>query len=148
MDQKTLERFEKYINKTDTCWLWTGTLVNGYGQFRFQGRPWRASRLMYLSCYGEIPEGYDIAHVPIFCHNRACVNPDHLEATTKKINESHKVLDGTDNRGEKHGSAKLTAEQVLEIRKSNKTQTSLAKEFGVTRQQIGDIIRRKKWAHL
>ena len=149
MDQKTLERFETYINKTDTCWLWTGHLVHGYGRFGFQGREWLAHRLMYVYCYGEIPKGYDIAHAPIICHNRACVNPDHLEATTRKINESHKVLDGTDNRGEKHIRAKLTNEKILEIRRrSNETYRSLAEEFGTTSGNISDIINRKKWTHV
>ena len=148
MDQKTLERFEKFIDKTATCWLWTGCLVHGYGQFGFQGRTWVASRLMYVYCYGEIPEEYEIAHAPIICHNRACINPDHLEAVPRKVNMSHKVLDGTDQRGEKQVNAKLTNEQVLEIRKSNETQENLAKEFGVTQGHIGRIIHRKKWAYL
>ena len=149
MDQKTLERFEKYINRTDTCWLWTGYLLHGYGRFRFQGREWLAHRLMYLQCYGELPKGYVIAHAPIICHNPACVNPDHLEAVSREVNMSHKVLDGTDQRGEKNGTAKLTIEQILEIRKrSNETHTSLAKEFGVTQGHISNIIHRKKWTHV
>ena len=146
MDEQTLERFEKFINKTDTCWLWTGNLVDGYGQFWFQRKNWIAHRLMYLQCYGEILKGYEIAHAPIICHNRACVNPAHLEAVTRKINHSHKLLDGTDSRGEKHGRAKLTNEQVLEIRRrSNETQRSLAREFGVAQTTIKDIIHRKTW---
>jgi hypothetical protein len=104
---------------------------------------------MYLQCYGEILKGYEIAHAPIICHNRACVNPDHLKAVPKKVNESHKLLDGTDNRGEKCGTAKLTTEQVLEIRRrSNETQSSLAKEFGVHRSNIWLIIHKKQWTHV
>ena len=150
MDEETLERFMAKVNKTDTCWLWTGSLTNdGYGHFKFQGKMWVASRLMYLHCYGEIPEGYDVAHSPIICHNPACVNLDHLEAVTTKVNMDHKVLDGTDSRGEKNGNAKLTIEQVLEIRRrSNESYTNLAKEFGVTQHQIAQIIHRKNWAHI
>ena len=149
MDQKTLERFETFINKTDTCWLWTGIINHGYGQFKIQGKNWIASRLMYVHCYGEIPEKYEVAHTPIICHNPSCVNPDHLEAVPRKVNMNHKLLDGTDSRGEKSGSAKLTTEQVLEIRKrSNETHTSLAKEFSVSRSSIGYIIHRKKWTHV
>ena len=150
MDEQTLERFETFINKTDMCWIWIGSLQpNGYGQFWFKGRGWLAHRLMYLQCYGEIPEGYQIAHTPIICHNPACVNPDHLEAVSREVNMSHKVLDGTDQRGEKHIRAKLTNEQILEIRKrSNETYTSLAKEFSVSSKHIGDIIHRKRWAHI
>jgi hypothetical protein len=149
MDEQTLERFETYINRTDTCWLWIGSLMpNGYGRFGFQRKNWYAHRLMYLQCYGELPKGYEIAHAPIICHNRACVNPDHLEAVSPKINTSHRLLDGTDQRGEKNGSAKLTIEQVLEIRKSNKSQRSLAKEFSVCQVHIGRIINKKQWTHI
>ena len=148
MDEQTLERFEKFIHKTDTCWLWTGHLVNGYGRFVLQRKYWLAHRLMYLHCYGEILEEYEIAHAPIICHNPICVNPDHLEAVPRKVNQSHRLLDGTDSRGEKHGRAKLTTQQVLEIRKSNETQKSLAEEFGVNRGHISNIIHRKIWTHI
>lgn len=47
---------------------------------------------------------------------------------------------------------KLKAQQVLEIRARYATSevpfTELAKEYGVSRQQISQIIRRKSWAHI
>ena len=76
---------------------------------------WIASRLIYTHCFGTIEEGLDICHAPLICHNPSCVNPDHLSAETRAINHSHKILDGTYNRGEKNGRSKLTAEQVLEM---------------------------------
>lgn len=39
-----------------------------------------AHRLMYEECVGEIPEGYSVHHT---CHNRACVNINHLELIKK-----------------------------------------------------------------
>ena len=59
------------------------------------------------------------------------------------------MRDGTDARGEKHGSAKLTAAQVLEIRRrSTEKQCDLAKEFAVSRKTISDIINRRKWKNI
>ena len=48
----------------------------------------------------------------------------------------------------KPSSAKLTAEQVREIRRSTETDVMLGRRFGVTHQTISDIRRRKHWKHL
>ena len=55
-------------------------------------------------------------------------------------------------KGEKHINAKLTENQVLEIRKlyptGNYTQRQLARLFNVNQQTIYQIINRKIWNHL
>ena len=51
-------------------------------------------------------------------------------------------------KGEKNGAAKLTADQVLAIRRSSETYAVLAKAFGVTQATICDIRKRRSWAHL
>jgi hypothetical protein len=58
------------------------------------------------------------------------------------------VRDGTSRPGEKNHDAKLTAQQVLDIRASTKSQSKLAKEYGVGRQAIGKIIHRHNWKHI
>ena len=54
--------------------------------------------------------------------------------------------------GEAVGTAKLTAEEVQEIREIYVTgganQIELAELFGVTRSNIGFIVREKSWKHL
>ena len=146
MDEKTLTRFMKNVDKTDSCWLWTGAKSNvGYGKFRFEGKMWMAHRLMYLHCYGELIKGLDICHT---CRNK-CVNPDHLEQKTRSQNMNDKHRDGTDQRGEKNGLSKLTSEQVLDIRsRKNQTQQSIADEFGVSQSMIGRILRGNSWTNI
>ena len=82
-------RFWQYVTKTDSCWLWTGAKVRGYGQFWMGGgRTVRAHRQLYEWSIGPIPYGLTLDHE---CHNeddtcaggatcphRACVRPDHL----------------------------------------------------------------------
>ena len=148
MDEKTLKRFMKFVKYEKDCWIWTGGKDKGYGQFSFQKKVWRASRLIYTHCFGDIEEGLVICHAPLICHNRACVNPEHLSAETEKTNYSHRIIDGTDAHGEKNGNSKLTAEQVLEIRASDKTQKELAIEFNVSQPVINYIIARKNWKHI
>ena len=149
MDEETLERFMKFVKVEGDCWIWTGGKTkNGYGLFRIQNKSWRANRLIYTHCFGTIEEDLDICHAPLICHNRACVNPNHLSAETREINCSHKLIDGTDARGEKNINAKLTADQVLEIRASDKTQIELSKEFNVSYALINKIITRQIWKHI
>lgn len=50
--------------------------------------------------------------------------------------------------GEKHNQAKLTEQQVLEIRSSEKSCRVLAKQFGVTSTSISNIKNRKVWKHV
>src|SRR5690348_5568596 len=71
-------RFWKLVNKTETCWLWTGRLNHGYGYFRVTILPGgSAHRFAWrVMGRGEIPVGMQLDHL---CRVRNCVNPDHLE---------------------------------------------------------------------
>lgn len=86
-----MERFYNKITKCSEtgCWNWTaGRDKLGYGHFMFDGKNVRAHRISFLLHVDEIPKGKHVLH---FCHNRSCVNPDHLHIGDAKINrhESH-----------------------------------------------------------
>ena len=145
MDEDNLVRFMKNVDKTDSCWLWTGSKNNGYGQIRFEGKVWIAHRLMYLHCHGELKNDLDICHI---CRNK-CVNPDHLEQKTRSENMGDKRRDGTFPRGEKTSASKLTNAQVLDIRsRTNQTQRSIADEFGVSETIIGRILKGETYKYI
>jgi len=89
-----LERFESKINKTDSCWLWTGSLFKqGYARLSFNGKRLKGHRVSYELYKGPIPEGLMICHT--HAGNKHCVKPEHLYAGTAKDNMQDCLRHGT-----------------------------------------------------
>lgn len=142
----------------DACWPWIGTLSpTGYGQLtvgsRSDGtrRNVLASRLaLELHLGRQLFEGMEACHKPGICHNRACCNHAHLYEGTPVENQSDRLLDGTSNRGERSGAAKLNNGSVSAIRclyaLGVGTQTYLASLFGIHNSTVSVIVNRKTWA--
>ena len=131
------ERFQKYINKTDDCWLWTSATQGTYGVLSYNSKQILAHRLSYILHHGQISNGLIIRHK---CKNKLCVNPSHLESGTLKENSADRWRDGTMNN-------KLTAEQVILIRSSDKLYRELSEEFKVSIAAICNIKKGYTWAH-
>ena len=79
---------ESFFHKTQSCWIWTGASVNSrgprYGTYRLSnGKAKKAHRMIYESLKGLIPVGLELDHL---CRNTLCVNPEHLEPVTHKVN--------------------------------------------------------------
>lgn len=155
------ERFWIRVEKTPTCWLWRGaTTSSGYGHLYRDGRRIRAHRLVYEFTYGPISKGLFICH---HCDNPLCVRPDHLFLGTPADNAHDMIRKGRHAwfpkdkpapariaRGEQHGCAKLTTEQVAEIRQvyasERITHKDIAARYGVNKSTIGRIVRQDSWA--
>jgi hypothetical protein len=69
------------------CWLWTGSIgkIDGYAQFRANGRTRKAHIVRYEQEFGPVPKGLELDHL---CRCRHCVNPYHLEIVTRRVNLS------------------------------------------------------------
>lgn len=147
--QKQENRFWAKVNKTGSCWLWTGALAGGgYGSFRCGGTQYRAHRVAYLLSKGD-PTGLFVCHS---CDVRECVNPEHLFLGTPKDNMQDKVNKGRQAKGNTCGLSKLTEDQVREIRRLHaelpRSQTALAKRYGVSQVVIHFVLTRQTWKHI
>ena len=107
-------------------------------------------RTSYKHNHGEIPDGWYVMHK---CDNPPCFNPEHLTVGTAKDNAQDSLKKGRSYiaSGEKSALAKLTNQQVAEIRskyvppikrgrgyKSNAHE--LAIEYGITHRYVSEII--------
>jgi hypothetical protein len=130
------------VNLETGCWNWNGALnEDGYGQISVtSGRcasgvtTIKAHRLFYVNHTGPLLPTEVIDHK---CRNVQCVNPEHLEA----VSNAENVRRGL--------SAKLTIEQVAEIRSRYRTggisHLNLAHKYGVTERCIQQIVTGQSW---
>jgi hypothetical protein len=111
-----IERFWSKVDKNGAngCWNWTGR-CDDYGRICLNGTQTVAHRVSYIIANGSIPDGLIVRHKCL--KNRKCVNPEHLELGTHQDNSTDMVNDDTQAKGVENGRAKLTEEQVKEIRR-------------------------------
>ena len=127
-----IEKFaDKFMTEPNTgCWLWIGA-NNGKGDYARYGVLY-PHRHFWELLNGTVPEGLELDHI---CRVRCCVNPDHLEPVTRKINTL---------RGKR---TKLTHEQVKIIRKlydaNNHTVLEIAKMFNITDAYVSQLGKRQ-----
>jgi hypothetical protein len=153
------ERFWEKVDKNgpiyeplgSRCWVWIASKGRGgYGQIEIQrGKsPMHSNRLAWELTNGPIPNGLHVLHI---CDNPPCCNPEHLFLGTNLDNQRDMMKKGRRNppAGVRSHSAKLTWEQVEEIRKlwseEHLRKADLAYMFGVHCSQISRIINGKTW---
>src|SRR3990167_815457 len=163
--EQTKARFWNKVEKTESCWQWIGgTKYYGYGYLWVDGKLVRAHRFSWKLHFGEIPVGLQVLHK---CDNGGCVNSEHLFLGTADDNNKDAAQKNRTAKGERHftktrpdriargeraGAAKLTEQDIKTIRNEFSTgqisQGKLAKRYGVWQPTIGEIVRRKTWAHI
>lgn len=145
------ERFEALYcpEALSGCWLWQGRVnIKGYGRHQINKRREFAHRVAYEMYTGPIPPGMVVMHT---CDVPACVNPNHLRIGTNEENMRDMARKGRAARGERGAHARLTSDDVLEIRRLRKlrvSQTAVAARFGITYQHVQSIEHRRQWKHL
>ena len=158
LEERFWEKIDKrgpvhpYSPELGPCWLWKAYRdEKGYGQIcegSTSKKMLKAHRVSYKIHNGPIPVGLKVRHS---CDNPPCINPVHLLCGTDQDNMDDKVERGRQARGEKNGWAKLTEEQVTEIRRdyvygsSTYGMPALGWKYSVHPSTIGYIINRKNW---
>lgn len=151
LTKKQINRFWSKIKQCgpDECWPFTYHLTeDGYGKVSFGQDMYTASRIAYLLKTGEDPGDRLVCHT---CDNPTCCNPKHLILGTHQYNTKDAVAKGRHSSltcGEKHGSSKLTEEDVLKIRSSILPVTELAKIYNIHWSTIYQVKTKKSWRHV
>lgn len=129
------------------CRNWEGGVNSkGYGVLLANGRLELAHRVAYVLFVGRIPDGMFVLHK---CDNPRCVNPDHLVLGTHADNMADMVAKGRQTAGPKNANARLSCEDVADLRELYKSggysYAELAIFFGISRSYVGAIIRGEYW---
>ena len=145
--QPIAERFWAKVNKTSDCWLWTGApQKDGYGVL------WtKDGRVMAHRFSWEMANGESFPQEKLACHTcdvPACVNPNHIYPGTRISNAHDALLRHEEWLGEKNSQARLSREQIKEIRSLRLigcTYAKLAELFGVSQRHARNIVANKRW---
>lgn len=105
----------------------------------------RVHQLVMLAFVGEPPPGMEVAHKDGIGTNCKLAN---LRYDTPPGNAADKLVHGTDARGEKCPTARLTREAVRAIRRSTLDRKLLAEAYGVSKSHIDNIKAGHRWGWL
>lgn len=146
----TLENLHEFVNVTPSgCWEWKfGRNPKGYGA-KIQDGYTMAHRVVFALAHGPIQGRKQM--VLHRCDNPPCCNPDHLFMGDNSMNLADMASKGRSMRGERHHSAKLTADKVREIIEAHangKGPKELSEIYGVRPGTIDFIVNRKTWRHV
>lgn len=130
------------------CWIWTGTKSDrGYGMLRHTGERYQTHRFSVAAFQGDLGPEDVVCHT---CDTPSCVNPDHLYRGTHLDNMADRSARGRaiGPRGELSGSAKLTEQDVREIRAASGNHAETARRFNVSDALVRAIRKRTRWGHI
>lgn len=144
---------ERFWSKVDSsggpnaCWPFLGgrDSKDGYGRFWYDGHTIAAHRAALLISGVNIPEGLSVCHT---CDNPPCCNPRHLFVGSNLDNIADMVSKERHSHHESHHRAKLTADQVTEIRlrsSQGEHNAPLARVFNVSRTHVARIVNSSSW---
>jgi len=123
---------------------------DGYGRVIAGDRTVAVHRLACEAKHGPAPDG--LPHALHSCGNGniGCFNPHHLKWGTHAQNMRDMVASGKSKPGELNPNARITEQQVREIRANAGIvhKRDLALKFGIAPRTVAKIQAREMWAHI
>ena len=150
------ERFWRFVrppDDPDACWIWGGSLARRYGTIgNLKGRSTlSANRASWEIANGPIPPGMHVLHNCPSGDNSGCVNPRHLWLGTHEENMADMVTKKRYAKGECASNTKLTAHDVIEIRRLRALgwkMKTLQDKFWIDNSQVSRICSGQSWQHI
>lgn len=159
------------------CLIWLGGISDhGYGSISINGKMERTHRASWIAYNGPIPDGLHVLHkcdLPLCInpeHLFLGTHQDNMKDRSRKKRGNHptglrngrhtqpyRTCRGENHpwhknpnhaRGENNWNAKLTEQQILEIRDWKESQASASRHFKISTTTINAIVKRKIWKHL
>ncbi len=130
------------------CNYYGYAIVGLYDPIHHRRRQHKIHRLVLNTFVGPCPPGQEGRHLDGDKLNNQLGN---LCWGTSKENNADRVVHGTSNQGERHGSAKLTNDKVRQIRKLRSdgwAYLKIAHKYKVDRVAVMNIVKRKSWKHV
>lgn len=139
--------FWRHIQKTETCWLWTGAQINKhYGILTFKQKNYLAHRFSWILEHGPIPKGLQVLHD---CDHPLCCRPDHLFLGTQADNMADMARKNRHWMRQPSNTHRLKlnpeAIKVIRFLKGQKTQGALARAYKVHPSHISKIQSGEGW---
>ncbi len=104
----------------------------------------RVATLVCEAFHGNRPDNKEVRHLD---GSRSNNSADNLTWSTHQENITDKIKHGTTLRGERSPRAKLTVNDVREIRASSETISKLSKRFKVSTYAVWCVRSRKTWKY-
>lgn len=141
--EQRLARFWTFVDKTDSCWLFTGGQnVHGYGCFFNDDHKLVGAHVYAYKTLKGPTNGLFVLHT---CDNRLCVRPEHLTLGTHKDNMADMVRKGRSARGERCGSSKYSDALITEMieyhRATGASLRVLSRKFGPSYTYVSKILK-------
>lgn len=131
------------------CLKWPFSDLDGYYSLSAgSGKFTKAHRKMCEVAHGPAKNGLVARHL---CGNKNCLNPRHLAWGTPAENTADMAAHGTKLEGANSPSAKITEQDVIEIRRrraAGEMLDEIAADYPIGKANVWAIAARKTWKHV
>ena len=146
-----IEKIQCHITLDGDCWEWHGCMQGSVPIMKHDGQVANVRRLVLIE--RETPMNGYIA--TFTCGNHKCVNPDHVARSSRAQMNRRIMADMSSATNtlrikriadvKRRTDAKLSQDDVNQIRASDDRHEDLAERFGVSKSLIGRVRRGEVW---